>query len=298
MRLPLWVTPFFAILAVAQNISFINPGPSGPDSEYSMNPSFPYGSNIVIQWTPTSYTISLVMYQQTQNAEFEYIFRKSLCFSLVAKAVLTRYPENRQGLSSYNWDITTTKSLSVSRIFFFEIFVQGDTSPAAVSHYFNVTGSVEAASSSSSSASPTGIPTSSATSRTSPSSTDSSTPASSASGTSTPSSNSDGGLSLGAKVGLGVGIPIAVIGGLLVGWFFFGRKKKRNSNNNPSWMQPEHSVPEIQPYYGHERMNYPSMGMQKPHELDNPPGSMAMNKPHELDTPPVQPAELSHEYYR
>ena len=82
MRLSLPIS-LLAILNVAQGIDFINPGPSGDDSEYALNPSFAYGSNLEIQWTPTDRIISMVIYQQTQAAEFEYIFRKCLSIFLI-----------------------------------------------------------------------------------------------------------------------------------------------------------------------------------------------------------------------
>jgi hypothetical protein len=75
MRLS-FLTPLLAILTCVRSIDFVNPGPAGDDSDYALNPSFAYGSQLDIQWTPTNDTISLVIYQQTQNAAFEYVFRK------------------------------------------------------------------------------------------------------------------------------------------------------------------------------------------------------------------------------
>ncbi|KAK3722748.1 hypothetical protein LTR37_002320 [Vermiconidia calcicola] len=268
----------FAILNVAQSIDFINPGPSGDDSEYALNPSYPYGSNLNIQWSPTNRVISLVMYQQTQNAEFEYIF------------------QNKRGLSSYSWDITTTKSLDVSRIFFLEIFIRGQTAPAAFSHYFNVTGGPESAVASSSSATPTSSLSSATTYQPTSPTTGLTAPASVTSAASSPSPD-EGGLSTGAKVGLGVAIPVAVIAGLLAGWWFFARKRK---SNKPSETQHAQSEPvrydQSQPGW-HDQSQPVMQEYYKPVEMQSHQDAMPYYKPlqpqsHELDSI-RNPAELA-----
>ena len=75
---------FLTSLTVCQNtdsISFVNPAPAGANADYTLNPSYALGSSIEIQYTSSSDVISLVLYQQTINAAFEYIFRKlsSVC---------------------------------------------------------------------------------------------------------------------------------------------------------------------------------------------------------------------------
>jgi hypothetical protein len=295
MPLPFLIS-LFAILTLAQSISFINPPAAGPNSEYSQDPSFAYGSSMVIEWTPTSNVISMVMYQQTQGAVFEYIFREFLSICTRMILVLTEYAENQQGFSSYNWDINTNKSLDVSRIFFFEIFIKGQTSPAASSHYFNITGSAKSAAITSSSATPPSSKSSAATSKATSSTTRTNTSTKTTSAAPTPSPGG-GGLSTGAKVGLGVGIPVAVIAGLLAGWFFFAHKRKSNKHDETQPAETQHGQsqpmmyeyhkpgPIVQPYQG-------SIAMKQTHELDS-------RQTHELDTRGVHsPAELPHERWK
>lgn len=76
MRLPLLTSLQLMVAAIAA-IEFINPPPSGPDSQYNLDASYAYGSQIEVQWTPTNESISITLNQQTNGATFEYLFRES-----------------------------------------------------------------------------------------------------------------------------------------------------------------------------------------------------------------------------
>ena len=91
MRL-LYLIPFFVVLIAGQqdSIAFLNPSPPGANSDYSLNPSFVLGSSVNIQWTPTPDTISIVIYQQTPDAKFEYIFREFLSMHHHLMGILLR----------------------------------------------------------------------------------------------------------------------------------------------------------------------------------------------------------------
>ncbi|KIX02704.1 uncharacterized protein Z518_08646 [Rhinocladiella mackenziei CBS 650.93] len=229
MRL-LFLTPLLTFLAVAQELEFITPGPGGTAGDNSLNPTYVFGSTFTIQWTPIEQAISLVLYQQLPDVGFEYIF------------------QNRDNISSYLWTVTTQRDLSQSRVFFFQIFIEGDTSPSATSHYFNITGGGSSGgsgaetttlppSSSSSPSNPTTSSTTASTATTAPDRLSSGTAAPPAATTSsTPGGN--GGLSTGAKVGLGIGIPVAVAVGIGVGWFVFGCQKRWNNTLSASEPKP------------------------------------------------------------
>lgn len=177
---------------------------------------------------------------------------------LLASMTLRMVPtENVAGLTSYTWTIGTAKNLSESNVFFFEIFISGQPSPSAISHYFNLTKAAgpetSTTTSGSSVASTTSIfPTNNATSST----------ATTTSATSSPkAAATSSGLSTGAKAGIGVGIPLAVMVGSLVGFLLFrhyGRGRKDDNAPPPASAVPYMLAPAI-----HEPKGM-SMGPQWP----------------------------------
>jgi hypothetical protein len=60
------------------SIKFINPPAGGAAGDFSLNPTFVLGSNVNIQWTPTTESISLILLQERPGDTFEYIFGKLL----------------------------------------------------------------------------------------------------------------------------------------------------------------------------------------------------------------------------
>ncbi|RVX72749.1 hypothetical protein B0A52_04148 [Exophiala mesophila] len=276
----LFLPLLLAFQSAAQSLEFITPGPFGTNGDFSLNPTYVFGSSLTIQWTAINESISLVLYQQLEGVDFEYIF------------------QDKSDLTSFAWTVTTQRDLSKSRVFFFQIFIEGDTGPSASSHYFNITGggsggegAVETTTSTSSSSASTSPATSSiippTTTTTSSSSSNTSSSAASSSVLASSASNDTGGLSTGAKVGLGIGIPLAVAIGVGVGWFLFGRRKR--SSNTPS-------APENLPY-GHGYSQFMPQehkdSARFPGELYAPPGSETHSQnPHQKFQ--VAPVELAH----
>ena len=147
--------------------------------------------------------------------------------------ILRYYAENEAGSSSYSWNITTTKSLAVSQIFFFRLSI-GKTNTDVKSHYFNITGDVLNSTSS--------TPTSSPITKTTTSTTHTTTPM-------TMTSLSGSGLSTG---------------------FFFRRKRESKRHDETQRAQ---SLPEIQEYckQGNTQSQKDSRATNEPHELDTRP---------------------------
>ena len=293
----LFLPLLLAFQSAAQSLEFITPGPFGTNGDFSLNPTYVFGSSLTIQWTAINESISLVLYQQLEGVDFEYIFRKFLPVSRLLH-LNSCHKEDKSDLTSFAWTVTTQRDLSKSRVFFFQIFIEGDTGPSASSHYFNITGggsggegAVETTTSTSSSSASTSPATSSiippTTTTTSSSSSNTSSSAASSSVLASSASNDTGGLSTGAKVGLGIGIPLAVAIGVGVGWFLFGRRKR--SSNTPS-------APENLPY-GHGYSQFMPQehkdSARFPGELYAPPGSETHSQnPHQKFQ--VAPVELAH----
>ncbi|KAH8797751.1 hypothetical protein F5884DRAFT_758987 [Xylogone sp. PMI_703] len=235
LSFPLLAALSAAQVVAAQTISFVNPGPAGANNDFSLDSTFVLGSKMNIQWTSdTDKNMDLTLNQQRPNDVWEYVF------------------QNRPNLTSFDWTVTTNKNLADTPVFFFELWISGSTSPAAISHYFNITDgrSPSSSSSSTSSSTPTSTtPTSTPTSTPSSSSTNTGGSAASATNSSPPiTASSSSGLSTGAKVGLGVGIPIAVILGVAAGWFFFGRRRRNQHSTRELLQSPNDYAP---PQYGH-----------------------------------------------
>ncbi|KAL9616961.1 MAG: hypothetical protein Q9160_008231 [Pyrenula sp. 1 TL-2023] len=121
---------------------------------------------------------------------------------------------------SASWTVNTNKNLTVSPMFYFNLFFEGETGSLTNSHYFNI---------SAKSATTTSSSTSSAISSTTTSATSTHSPTSSSVTTPTPSqppTPASSGLSTGAKVGIAVGVIGATLVGVLTGWLFLGRKRR------------------------------------------------------------------------
>lgn len=125
----------------------------------------------------------------------------------------------------YTWQIDLGgMNLTSSQEFFFNIFVEGETSPRAITHDFNLTQAVTSTTAPAS----TSFTTSASTSiSTTSSHTNPATSAASATNTVVPSS---GGLSSGAKAGIGVGVAVGVIA-LLAAAAFWWRSQRGNTGD-------------------------------------------------------------------
>ncbi|RFU31600.1 hypothetical protein B7463_g4739, partial [Scytalidium lignicola] len=249
--------PVFALLLLvtsvaAQDFTFVNPAPAGPDGDFSLDSTYVLGSTMNVQWTSnTNQPMDLTLSQQQPNDEWEYIF------------------QDKSSITSYSWNVSTKKNLSETPVFFFELWVSGADTPATISHYFNITtGDRDAEKSSPGSSS--GLPPPTATSApthplsfNSPASTSSSDPtttartssstgagAADATSTSPPVavSSSSSGLGTGAIIGLALGIPAAVFIGVATGWFFFSRRKPRTPPKDPILSRGDYAPPSYNYY--------------------------------------------------
>jgi hypothetical protein len=124
----------------------------------------------------------------------------------------------------YTWEIGLGgMNLSSSHEFFFNIFVEGETSPRAITHNFNLT---QAVTSTTAPGQTTIFVTSTSTASSTVSTTSSPThPATSAASATNTVVPSNSGLSTGAKAGIGVGVAVGVIA-LLAAAAFWWRSQR------------------------------------------------------------------------
>lgn len=162
--------------------------------------------------------------------------------------------------TSYDWVVATDKDLSMSDLFLFNIFYEGDTSPSAISETFRIThdstrsSSVSSAASSTTSAS-TADPTTSAASST--------TVATAGPTSASPVASSEtgnGGLATGTKIGLGVAVPVVALLGIAVGYCFFKHRAKKQQHpiQPPSTLVTDSAMcqrPPSPPPYGRFEMD-------------------------------------------
>ncbi|KAL1964132.1 hypothetical protein VTN77DRAFT_7220 [Rasamsonia byssochlamydoides] len=188
---------------------FVNPPAQDAITD---NPVYTVGSYLNIQWVSSEddFLAMRMVHQLSTVDEYIYVF------------------ENVSGLSAFSWQIQLgTMNLSITPEFFLDIFIQGQTTPSAWSHNFNLTESA----STSTSTTPTTTSSSSTTSTTLPATTTSSGSDFATSSSSSPPVIQNDGLSTGAKVGIGVGVGVTVtiIASLAAGLFFIARYRKRKN---------------------------------------------------------------------
>lgn len=169
----------------------------------------------------------------------------------------------------YTWQIDLGgMNLTSSHEFFFNIFVEGETSPRAVTHNFNLTQAVTSTTAPASTGFTTSASTSSSTISTTSSATHPASNAASATNTVVPS---DSGLSTGAKAGIGVGVAVGVIA-LLAAAAFWWRSRQGNSGAAGGAESGQATGPPYQP-----------VNQQPPYEYYKAPGAPS-------DLPPEVPA--------
>lgn len=209
-----------ACLAVA-DVHFVNPPAFVATDDFSTNIVMVEGEYEDIQWAdvtnPNNSRISVTMWQLNGTEFFgapEYVIRNASSDAL-----------------STPWIVNTQKNLTLSPMFYLNLFLEGELTALVNSHYFNITAKSTTSTTSSSTTSPT------------PSSATSSNTAS-ASQTSTPASS---GLSAGAKAGIAIGVAGAMFLGVLAGWLILGRRAKMN-NVQTSYYEPVKVDYQLQEY--------------------------------------------------
>lgn len=168
-------------------------------------------------------------------------------------------------------------NLTSSHEFFFNIFVEGETSPRAMTHDFNLTRAVTSTTAPAS----TSFATSSSSSSTTSSPTSLTTSEASATNTVVPSNS---GLSTGAKAGIGVGVAVGVIA-LLAAAAFWWRVRQGNhgaggaaggAESGQATGPPYQPVNQQPPYEYYKAPDAPA-------ELSEAPGELAGNRPVALE---------------
>lgn len=67
---------FLASVISAQDIAFINPeaASNSPVRNYQLNPTYVIGSTLNIRWESPENSVSMVLYQEREGDQFEYVF--------------------------------------------------------------------------------------------------------------------------------------------------------------------------------------------------------------------------------
>ncbi|KAF5016417.1 hypothetical protein F66182_11907 [Fusarium sp. NRRL 66182] len=164
----------------------------------------------------------------------------------------------------YTWAIDLGgMNLTSSAEFFFNIFIEGETSPRAITHNFNLTQAVTSTTAPASSSFTTSASTSSSTISTTSSFTHPATSAATATNTVVPSS---GGLSTGAKAGIGVGVAVGAIALLAAAAFWWRSQLGKNGAGGATGGGGAESGQAIDP-------PYQPVNQQPPHEYYKAPGA-------------------------
>jgi hypothetical protein len=83
------LTPLLTHLTQAQSdITFLSPEDSSDvasPQKFADNPVFKIGERKKLRWTETNETISIVLYQERPDDQFEYVFRMSYLIRAVAR---------------------------------------------------------------------------------------------------------------------------------------------------------------------------------------------------------------------
>ncbi|EPE35674.1 hypothetical protein GLAREA_05011 [Glarea lozoyensis ATCC 20868] len=112
-------------------ITFINPPAADGRqlSDYVFNTVFVEGTSVTLQWTagPEGLPTSMTLFQESADGTkalepFEYVTQNLI-----------------SNVTTFIWDVTTTKDLTVSNTFFFAIYLDKATSGSSASQFFNIT---------------------------------------------------------------------------------------------------------------------------------------------------------------
>ncbi|KAH8589031.1 hypothetical protein B0O99DRAFT_692908 [Bisporella sp. PMI_857] len=246
---------FFSLLALLarpaiSDVAFIYPPAFESTTNFSSNIVMVEGEFKVIQWmdvpNPSNARISVTMFQLNGTQFFgnaEYVTQNAAPDTL-----------------STPWTVNTKKNLTVSPMFYFNLFLEGETTSLTNSHYFNITAR---------STTPTTSSTSSTTDSASTSASSYQTSTSPSPATTTPSTSPpvviSSGLGTGAKVSIGVGVVGAALLGVLAGWLILGRRRKMNNMQLPQ-PAPAPAHPLVQTSY-YQPVKVEQQPQQYPHEV-------------------------------
>ncbi|CRG86172.1 hypothetical protein PISL3812_03175 [Talaromyces islandicus] len=207
--LPIWALLWSVSLQQDdQTFAFVNPPPSQSSIQ---QPVYEVGDPIDIQWVGTNTFVSVrlvhVMPADLNVDEFIYVF------------------DNVTNLGGhFTWVIDLGgMNLTISNTFFFNIFIEGETAPRAMSHNITLANSSTSTTTLSTTATATHTTLSTSTTKTSvPAATTTPPPT-------TSSASPNSGLDSGAKAGIGVGVAVGALAVIAAGFFFWRRSRAVNA---------------------------------------------------------------------
>ncbi|EED19394.1 conserved hypothetical protein [Talaromyces stipitatus ATCC 10500] len=197
-----------------QQDSYIFTNPP-PDSSSIPNPTYNVGDDINLQWVGPNAFVSVRLVHVLPSNNFD---------------EFTSVFTNVTNLGGhYTWKIDLgSMNLTTSKEFFFNIFVEGETSPRAITHYFNLTRDSTSTTAPASTSFTTSASSSTSTSATSSTTSSPTKHTNGASATNTVVPSSGDGLSSGAKAGIGVGVAVGVIAFLAAATLFWRSRRGKN----------------------------------------------------------------------
>ncbi|KAJ5345897.1 hypothetical protein N7452_003901 [Penicillium brevicompactum] len=218
----------FALLAnLSLAIKFTTPPSFEHTTDFSANPVYKEGSLLKIKWSATTQNATSLTLWQLNGTQF-----------------LQPFEYLTQGISgsvtSLDWMVQTTKNLTFSNMFYLCLFLEGDLSSLANSHYFNVTSKSEdsdfktstttsvASLTTGSTALSNGVPTQSTATRKNAAAVSTTTSADAL--TFLPKASNH----IGAGIKAAIGIGVSVVGIIIIGIIcFYIKRRKKNANSIP-----------------------------------------------------------------
>ncbi|KAH9903679.1 hypothetical protein F4778DRAFT_94638 [Xylariomycetidae sp. FL2044] len=208
------------IRPVFADTKFLRPPDSGPNGDFSDNPTYKIGDTLNIQWDTNLKEVDLLLWQSPDDD------------GTGPQRLLTS-----SGSTSYQWTVSDAffPGDRDGITYFFQLFNTSATSPDGGSHYFNITQATTSTTSTSMTS------TSTSTSSTTISGTPTSVPIPIESNPS--SSSSSSGLSSGAIAGIAVGVALAAIFAALAAFLLIRRRRKQSQGAAGAAYHPANGGP-------------------------------------------------------
>lgn len=153
-----------------------------------------------------------------------------LKFLACAEAMVNRF--------SCDWTVVTARDLSLSHLFLFNIYYDGELDALANSQTFNITDGSENSSITSTSSNFATGSTSSVTSALATNTPTAAETSAAAGPIASKGADQSGGMSTGAKVSIGIAVAVLALGGLAAGYFLYGRRVKKQQQGAASGLAP------------------------------------------------------------
>ncbi|KAK7934868.1 hypothetical protein PG985_000363 [Apiospora marii] len=282
-------------------MNFITPPRYGSMHDFKSNVEYSIGYNLPITWTPgvAGKKASLELYQVNLTSG-------SIFFGEGETIA-----EGMVDMTSWKWQISTSKDLGISNVFQLAIWDESKDSYDDWCHYFNITGGTGTDAPST----PTGAAVPTATTPPNRPTEGPPTEAATAITTSGTEQKKDWtGMSTGAKITMGVILPIVAVAGFAVGWCVLGRQRRRRqaaagpTDSNAQWQPIPKDVAQTEAWQ-QQQGTWPQQGPWPQHASWLPPEQWQQQElwkqqqeqwqqPRQPEQPPPQELPTSHDRHQ